>query len=99
MRQPLFTPGWCSIPRGSFSQVIRRNMTWGRGSAKEPHRHTRLENSWIALWIEAQAQRVAVVAAGGALGLPGRERAERPKLGDDGRHRFAAAGARDIHLR
>ena len=45
----------------------------------------------IALRIEAQAQRVAIVIADRALGLPGRERPERPQLGDDGRRRLARA--------
>ena len=40
--------------------------------------------------IEAQAQRIAIVIADRALGLPGRERPERQQLGDDGRRRLAA---------
>ena len=52
-------------------------------SAIEPHRHPGLEGGGIAERIEAQAQRVAVVIADGALGLPGRERPERHQLGDE----------------
>jgi hypothetical protein len=39
----------------------------------EPHRHPWLEAFCIALRIEAQAQRGAVVIADGTLGLPSRE--------------------------
>src|SRR5262245_12106799 len=62
-----------------------------RHSAIEPDRHTGLEPGRIALRIEAQAQRIAIVIADRALRLPGRERPNRPKLGDSGGYRFAPA--------
>src|SRR4029434_3448186 len=48
----------------------------------EPDRHAWLESGWITLQIEAQAQCIAVMIANSALGLPGRERAQRAQLGD-----------------
>jgi hypothetical protein len=54
-------------------------------SAVKPHGHSWLKFRHIALRIEAQAQRIAIVIADRALGLPGRERPERQELSDDGR--------------
>ena len=60
-------------------------------TAIEPDRHAGLEPGPIALRIEAQAQRIAIVIADRALSLPGRERPDRLKFGDDGWHGFAHA--------
>ena len=80
-------------PRGL--QLTRpRRTTWR--SAIEPDGHARLESSRSTLWVEAQAQRVAIVIADCALGLPGREGAKRPQLGNDGRGCRARARVRDL---
>jgi hypothetical protein len=44
-----------------------------RRSAIEPHRHSRLEGAHVALRLEAQAQRAAVVIVDRTLGLPRRK--------------------------
>src|SRR5262249_39614567 len=67
--------------------------------AIEPDRHAGLEIGGIALRIEAQPQRAAVVIADRAFRLPGRERAERDQLGDDSAYRVAGARPSDIGLR
>lgn len=48
-----------------------------RGSASKPHRHAGREPRRIALPIETQAQRRAIMIADRPLGLPGRKRSER----------------------
>src|SRR5215510_9462865 len=53
-----------------------------RHSAIEPDRHAGLELRRIALRIEAQAKRIAIVIADRTLGLPRCEGSERSKLGD-----------------
>jgi len=51
------------------------------------------------LRVEPQAQRVAVVVADRALGLPGGEGAERRELGDEGRRRCTRPRSADVDLR
>jgi hypothetical protein len=51
------------------------------GSACEPDGHPGFEFGRITFGIEAQAQRVAVVIADSALGLPGGKDPERPQFG------------------
>src|SRR5215813_3716295 len=60
-------------------------------STVEPHCHTGLEGGRIALRIEAQAHRIAVVITDRALGLPSCKRPKRQELGDERRGRFARA--------
>src|SRR5262245_17022847 len=64
-----------------------------RKSAMEPNRHAGLEAARITLRIEPQAQRIAVVIADRALGLPGRERSERHELGDNRGRQLACTRA------
>src|SRR4051794_31230023 len=71
----------CCIVR-SIVGVLRGPLWSVNCAIREPAR--------IALRIEPQPERVAIVIADGALGLPGRERAERPQLGEDGRYRRTA---------
>src|SRR5262245_58101064 len=60
-------------------------------STREPDRHSRLEPRWIALWIEAQPQCVAIMIANHALGLPGGKRPQGSELCHEGRyHRLRA---------
>src|SRR4029077_5773022 len=68
-------------------------------SSRYPDRHAGFDPARIALRIEAQPERVAIVIADRALGLPGRESAERSQLGDHRRHRVARAGTRDLDRR
>src|SRR5882724_6321196 len=68
-------------------------------STSNPDRHAGLKPARIALRIETQPERIAIVIADRALGLPGREGAERPQLGDDARHRLACARTRDLDRR
>jgi hypothetical protein len=57
-------------------------------SAIEPDGHAGLESGRIALWIEAQAQRIAVVVADCALGLPSGKGPQRQELSDERRQSF-----------
>ena len=59
-----------------------------RKSAIEPNRHSGLEAARITLRIEPQAQRIAVVIADRAFGLPGRERSERRRGAAKARRMF-----------
>jgi hypothetical protein len=43
---------------------------------REPDRHAGFQFGRIALRVETQTQRIAIVVADGPLGLPGRERPE-----------------------
>src|SRR5260370_10232469 len=49
----------------------------------DPNGHARLEACGLALRVEAQAQRIAVMIANNPLGLPGSKDPERPQFGDD----------------
>src|SRR5438034_7623579 len=60
-------------------------------SANEPDRHAGLEGRRIALRIEAQAQRIAVVITDRALSLPGCKWPQQQELSDERRGRFARA--------
>src|SRR5262249_61961402 len=63
------------------AMIETRSLSCGLiGSWIEPDQHARIEAAWIALPIEAQAQRVAVEIANPALGLPGRGRGHRTQL-------------------
>src|SRR5262249_9752821 len=66
-------------------------------STLEPNRHAGLQSRPIAVRIETQAQRIAIVIANRTLGLPGRKRAKRHKLGDRGGSRFPSR-LRDLDL-
>src|ERR1700760_4650610 len=67
-----------------------------RVSTSNPDRHAGLEPARTTLRIETQPERTAVMIADCTLSLPGRERTERPQLGDDGRYRVASARTRDL---
>jgi hypothetical protein len=60
-------------------------------SACEPDGHPGLKFGHIALGIEAQAQRIAVVITDRALGLPSRKWPQPQELRDERRGRFARA--------
>jgi hypothetical protein len=66
-------------------------------STSNPNHHAGLKSTRIALRIETQPKRVAIVIADRALGLPGREGAERPELSDNGWCRPANACTRDLN--
>jgi len=68
-------------------------------SALEPDRHPGFEPIWIATKIETQTEGIAIVIADRAFGLPSRERAQRNKLGNDGRGRYACARPHDVDRR
>src|SRR5262245_53285235 len=68
-------------------------------STRNPDRHARLDVARIASRIEAQPQRIAIVIADRALGLPGREGTEWPHFGDDGRYRLARTRTGDLDRR
>jgi hypothetical protein len=93
-RVPLPGPSRCAIGRANLriDQVrFARCAIDERGSAIEPDRHAGFEAARITLRIEAQAQRIEIVVADRALGLPGREWPEWQQLGDDGRHYWLRA--------
>ena len=52
----------------------------------------------LALQIETQPERIAIIIADRALGLPRREYAERPHLGDGGRCHLACACTRNTDI-
>ena len=71
-----------------------RSAPWPIRTRSQRTSHTVMPGSNTVaspLRIEAQAQRIAIVVADRALGLPGRERPERQELGDDRRRRSARA--------
>src|SRR5215510_512278 len=74
--------GPCSSRTGCSSAIVIRSLSCNLRSRIEPDRHAWLEAGRITLQIEAQAQRIAVVIANRTLGLPGRERPQRPQLCD-----------------
>jgi len=74
----------------------RRKPGQYREVARNPYRHAGLEARGIALRIESQAQRAAVVIADDPLGLPGGKDAERLHLGDDRLDRVGSAASCDI---
>src|SRR5215471_7378873 len=59
--------------------------------AIEPDRHAGFKPGGIALRVEPQAQRVAIMVADRTLRLPSGERSKRHELGDDSRRGFAHA--------
>src|SRR6476619_4039739 len=84
---------------GWTGKTARSGSPWcDPGPAIEPDCHAGLEPR-RALHIEAKTQRAAIVIAGGTLGLPGCERAERLKLGDKSRDRLVGIRRRDVDPR
>ncbi|GCC44034.1 hypothetical protein chiPu_0028186, partial [Chiloscyllium punctatum] len=81
----------------TVGQARADNGPASRVSAFDPDAHAGFETFCGAGGVEAQPQRVAVVIADHALGLPGGEHAERPQLGDEGLGRAAAGIAVDVH--
>src|SRR5260370_36385718 len=80
------------LPRSNEGTVAHGDRDCGRArSTLEPYCHAGLEVGRIALRIEAQPQRVAIMITDRALGLPGCKWAQRQELGDEGRARFARA--------
>ena len=60
------------------SQGLRERLL----SMRDPDSHARLEACRFDLWVEPQAQRIAVVIANDPLGLPCGKRPEWPQFSD-----------------
>src|SRR5262245_33397811 len=73
--------------------VLRRRL------AIEPDRHAGFEPDDIALRVEPQAQRVAIMVADRTLRLPSGERSKRHELGDDSRRGVTHARPHNADLR
>src|SRR5262250_2009748 len=83
-------PRWCARKalRVEYYTAVAKTPALHGNSARstiEPHCHARLKFARIALRIEAQAHRIAVVVADRALRLPGCEGPERQDLRDERR--------------
>src|SRR6266403_1109620 len=69
----------CRLPMTQCSAKARESPSL----MLDPNGHARLEACGLALRVEAQAQRIAVMIANNPLGLPGGKDPERPQFGDD----------------
>src|SRR5215467_15924796 len=85
--------------KGCDASATLNRTVHGRRSATEPDRHAGFEPAGIALRVDAQAQRVAIVGADRTLRLPSGERSKRHELGYDSRRGFARARPHNTDLR
>ena len=74
------------------SQGLRERLL----STRDPDSHARLEACRFNLWVDAQAQRIAVVIANDPLGLPCGKRPEWPQFSDDALERAIGSIATNV---
>src|SRR5262245_7063110 len=85
-----------AVRAGKIAHLSRTVLRWRL--AIEPDRHAGLEPDGIALWVEPQAQSVAIMVADRTLRLPSSERSKRHELGDDSRRGVAHARPHNADL-